>query len=95
LTKRLVNPDLKILVSIRCSETVAFQVCDSGEAVSDELKELLFNAPVASDSGLGIGLYQAAKHAETSGYTLSLTSNSRGKVCFSLTENHPAASIRR
>ena len=44
----------------------------------------LFAAPVPSQSGLGIGLYQAAKLAEQIGYKLALVSNIDGKVCFEL-----------
>ena len=36
------------------------------------------------ESGLGIGLYQAAKHAEQAGYRLMLTGNDEGSVCFEL-----------
>ena len=34
--------------------------------------------------GLGIGLYQAARHAEKSGYALALVENRDGAVCFAL-----------
>ena len=34
--------------------------------------------------GLGIGLYQAARHAEKSGYALTLAENRDGAVCFAL-----------
>jgi K+-sensing histidine kinase KdpD len=84
LTKRLMNSELNIRVSIECAETVEFRVCDSGHAVPAELQKLLFCAPVPSDSGLGIGLYQAARHAEANGYILRLVSNRDGNVCFLL-----------
>jgi len=44
----------------------------------------LLRGPVASDSGLGIGLYQVARHAETCGYSLVLAHNADGKVSFAL-----------
>ena len=44
----------------------------------------LFAAPVPSQNGLGIGLYQAAKQAEQLGYQLTLASNTDGRVCFEL-----------
>jgi hypothetical protein len=44
----------------------------------------LLRAPVRSSTGLGIGLYQAARLAEKSGYALTLTENRDGSVCFSL-----------
>jgi hypothetical protein len=40
---------------------------------------------VPSRSGHGIGLYQAAKRAEMMGYSLALTHNRPGQVCFELT----------
>jgi len=39
---------------------------------------------VQSDSGLGIGLYQAARQAQAAGYVLRLESNRDGEVCFAL-----------
>jgi hypothetical protein len=42
-------------------------------------------APVASASGLGIGLYQAARQAEALGYQLLLEKNADGDVVFALT----------
>ena len=57
----------------------------------------LLRGPVSSDSGLGIGLYQVARHAEACGYTLALAQNEEGKVCFVLSgalepaEGPPAA----
>jgi hypothetical protein len=48
------------------------------------LAKSLLRAPVPSDSGLGIGLYQAARQAEAAGYALRLASNRDGEVCFAL-----------
>jgi hypothetical protein len=44
----------------------------------------LLRAPVPSDSGLGIGLYQAARQAQAAGYALRLEANRDGEVCFTL-----------
>ena len=60
------------------------RICDDGAPVPAELAEELFRGPVPSESGLGVGLYQAAAFAGQSGYTLVLTSNIPGKVCFEL-----------
>lgn len=92
LTKRLMDSTLRIYVSVSCTEIMEFRVCDSGHAISPEVEKLLFRAPVTSHSGLGIGLYQAARHAEANGYALSLSSNVEGKVCFSLIGAKPASS---
>jgi hypothetical protein len=59
-------------------------VCDAGRAVADETARELLRGPVPSESGLGIGLYQAARHAEASGFTLGLAHNADGKVSFVL-----------
>ena len=57
---------------------------DSGKAIVPELAKNLLHAPVNSSTGLGIGLYQAARHAEASGYALTLAENRDGEVCFLL-----------
>jgi hypothetical protein len=44
----------------------------------------LFRGPVASETGLGIGLYQAERLLEQAGLTLSLAINEPGRVCFRL-----------
>jgi len=84
LTKRLLDAEVKIRVAVECGDAVNFRVCDSGRAVGGGLEKLLFHAPVGSHAGLGIGLYQAARHAEANGFELSLASNRDGEVCFSL-----------
>ena len=48
------------------------------------VERLLLRAPVRSASGLGIGLFQAARHAEAGGYSLALERNRDGEVCFLL-----------
>ena len=44
----------------------------------------LFSSPVPSETGYGIGLYQAARQAEAAGYRLELASNRPGSVCLRL-----------
>jgi hypothetical protein len=51
----------------------------------------LFLAPLASDNGLGIGLYNVARQADAFGYQFRLSSNVAGKVCFELSQTRPAA----
>jgi hypothetical protein len=46
--------------------------------------ETLFSGAVKSQTGLGIGLYQAARQAERLGYRLAIAGNERGNVCFEL-----------
>jgi signal transduction histidine kinase len=81
LAKRAEEPGIRVHVSL---EADALRVCDSGSAVPAELAAGLLRAPIASSGGLGIGLYQAARQAEASGYRLLLEKNEDGEVCFAL-----------
>jgi sensor histidine kinase regulating citrate/malate metabolism len=76
---------LRVRVSLACDSLMEFKVCDSGRAVPANLAGSLFRAPVRSDSGLGIGLFQAARQAEANGYAMFLATNRDGEVCFALT----------
>ncbi|MDP1718761.1 MAG: HAMP domain-containing sensor histidine kinase [Burkholderiales bacterium] len=60
-------------------------VCDNGAAINRSVAAELFDAPVASHTGLGVGLYHAAKQANLLGYRLALAANEPGRVCFMLT----------
>lgn len=61
-----------------------FSVCDDGAPLAAETAERLGTAPLPSESGLGIGLYQAARQARQQGYRLELADNRPGRVCFTL-----------
>ena len=84
LAKRAVDGSTRVHASLEYREGIALRVQDNGRAVPADMAEGLFRAPVASRSGLGIGLYQAARQAQAAGYSLSLDSNRDGDVCFSL-----------
>ncbi len=84
LAKRTMDPSVRIRVSLDCTGSLEFRVADTGRAVSAEVEKLLFHAPVHSNSGFGIGLFQAARHAQAKGFALSLARNRDGEVCFSL-----------
>ncbi len=60
------------------------RISDDGAPVPTGLVEDLFRGPVTSESGLGVGLYQASAFAEQSGYALVLVDNRPGSVCFEL-----------
>ena len=85
LAKRAAERGTRVRVSLACDGRIALRVRDSGSAVPPEMESMLLRAPVDSASGLGIGLYQAARQAESSGYQLALESNLDGDVCFALT----------
>ena len=59
-------------------------VCDDGQPVPESLTAQLFNSPVHSNSGLGVGMYQVARFATEQGYKIALSSNQAGRVCFTL-----------
>ncbi len=83
--KRLVEPELEIKVELICDQDrIVLTVCDNGSAVPKQIANGLFQHAVDSDNGLGIGLYQAGKQAEISGYKLDLMQNRQGYVCFRL-----------
>lgn len=84
LRKRVGQPDVHIEVKLATQQHPRLTVCDSGEAVPDEVMDKLFHAPVSTYDGLGIGLYQAAKQAAGLGYRLELLGCEKGGVCFSL-----------
>src|SRR5205807_7565686 len=89
LAKRSAERGTRVRVSLACDGRIALRVRDSGSAVPPETENTLLRAPVESASGLGIGLYQAARQAESSGYRLVLETNRDGEVCFAL--SGPAA----
>ena len=82
LAKRAAEPGLRVRASL--SAALELRVHDTGSAVPAALAKSLLRAPVPSDSGLGIGLYQASRQAQAAGYELRLEKNLDGEVCFGL-----------
>jgi signal transduction histidine kinase len=85
LKKRQAQPGIGVFVEVD-PEPLRIIVCDSGTPIPEAVAAKLLRAAVVSDSGLGIGLYQAARWAEQMGYRLTLASNRPGRVCFELKE---------
>ena len=84
LTKRATEPAVRIQVRLQGGPAPELRVTDTGSAMPQDLARMLLRAPVPSGTGLGIGLYQSARHAEASGYMLALESNRNGEVTFVL-----------
>jgi K+-sensing histidine kinase KdpD len=84
IAKAQQQPDLRISVSFESVAGGKLTICDTGKAMPRAIAVRLFAAPVPSQNGLGIGLYQAATQAEQLGYKLALVNNSDGQVCFEL-----------
>jgi signal transduction histidine kinase len=84
LNKGRVESGLRITVGFTCTEFPRLLVSDTGSPVPRTVAQQLFDGPVPSHTGLGIGLYQAARQAGRLGYRLILTSNEAGSVRFEL-----------
>jgi signal transduction histidine kinase len=95
LAKRAQNPGVAVRVSLDCASRIELRVCDSGAAVPPDIAAALLRAPVASRTGLGIGLYQSARLAEAGGYRLELAANRDGEVCFVLGQGSTPADTMR
>jgi len=84
LEKRKLENNLRILVRLQWNDGFTLSVCDDGKPVPASLSGRLFNAPVPSNSGLGVGMYQIARFAKEQGYEVTLAENQAGRVCFAL-----------
>jgi signal transduction histidine kinase len=84
LAKRAADDGLRVSVAFEAGKDLTFSVCDSGAAVPAHLEDTLLRGPINSGAGLGIGLYQAARLAESKGYRLALQTNQDGEVRFAL-----------
>ena len=84
INKRRLQGNFAVSVSFNCGDRASLEVCDAGRAIPAETANELLRGPVRSDSGLGIGLYQVARQAEASGFSLVLAHNADGKVSFVL-----------
>ena len=84
LSKRGMDAGVQITVRFSCGDAIELSVSDTGRMVAPEVLRGLLRGPVPSVSGYGIGLYQAARHAEISGFALQLADNEQGYVRFLL-----------
>jgi len=84
LRKRRLDDSVTVQASFRCGDAIEFSVCDSGAPIAADVLKGLMRGPVPSEAGFGIGLYQASRLAEISGFSLQLRDNEPGRVCFSL-----------
>lgn len=85
LDKRAIETDIAIAISLDLRhQPPSLFVRDSGSALPEERAKDVCRRPVASENGLGIGLYQTARLAHMAGYALVLSTNRPGEVVFSL-----------
>jgi signal transduction histidine kinase len=92
LRKRHNEPGVSVEARLTLHPLVNLMVFDSGAPAPEHVSRNLFLSPVASDFGLGVGLYQAARQAARVGYRLELSENQTGRVSFCLqaTERSPS-----
>jgi C4-dicarboxylate-specific signal transduction histidine kinase len=84
LRKRQSEPGVAVEARLTLHPLVSLTVTDSGAAAPEHVARNLFLSPVASDFGLGVGLYQAARQAARVGFRLELADNQAGRVSFCL-----------
>jgi len=85
LNKSAAGAGLQVRVTFSAARGGTLTVCDNGAAIAKITESQLFEAPVPSQSGLGVGLYHSARQASQFGYRLALAANEPGRVCFVLT----------
>lgn len=87
--KRQMQPDIRITVHLSIDAGhICLQISDTGSAVPRDVRQALFSGAVKSDSGLGIGLHQAAQLAQKMNYRLHLAERT-DRVLFELRSNEP------
>ena len=83
--KTQLEPSLTVVISLYSDmEQLYLTVCDTGGKIPGDKAAAILKEPIKSDSGLGVGLYQVAHLARTMGYSLRLSANRNGNVCFEL-----------
>ncbi len=85
LNKSAAGTGLQVRVTFSVARGGTLMVCDNGPAIAKSTESQLFEAPVPSQSGMGVGLYHSARQASQFGYRLALAANEPGRVCFVLT----------
>ncbi|MEQ8230471.1 MAG: ATP-binding protein [Gammaproteobacteria bacterium] len=83
LNKLAAGQASKVAVAVRADAGgVICEVSDDGRAITPTVVRRLFREPVDSQTGHGIGLYQAARLADLAGCALTLANNVDGAVTF-------------
>jgi signal transduction histidine kinase len=91
--KRQMQPGIRIIVRLSTDDGhICLQISDNGSAIPREVRQALFTGAVKSDSGLGIGLHQAAQLAQEMNYRLHLAERT-DRVLFELRSNEPESDL--
>ena len=87
--KRILEPNIEIVVRLECHDNHArLTVCDTGQAIAEHTASAIFTAPLDSEDGFGIGLYQSQQQAKRHGIELEIYENTDGRVCFKLEQQN-------
>ena len=84
LRKRKLDEQVGVTATFECADSLVLAVCDTGAPIATDILRGLLRAPVQSQGGFGIGLYQTTRMAEQAGFALRLSNNEVGRVCFTL-----------
>lgn len=84
LRKRREQAGVEVRVILQTRPVIALRVEDTGQPAPDHVARNLFQAPVTSDHGLGVGLFQAARQAAGLSYELVMEENRAGAVRIAL-----------
>ena len=89
--KRESQPDILITVTLvdDAHGHAMLSVSDTGDAIDDEVVRLLFQQPVTSLRGFGVGLYQVATEARKQNYHAFIADNRQGFVRFCVAPSTP------
>ena len=84
--KREKEPSVRIVAELTSGDTPSLTISDSGSPIPTPAQRELFKTPISGHrgGGLGIGLFQAARHANDAGYDFTLDCNEAGCVRFKL-----------
>lgn len=88
LDKRNREPGIQITLKLFWQDGVCLDFFDSGSPIESEIVGNLLSAPVPSNSGMGVGLYQAAQLARQHGFQIKLTDNTPGAIRFQINQIH-------
>ena len=95
LEKRRRGEATAVTVTLDCEGgPCRLAVSDDGAPVPEPMARQFFSSPVPSEDGLGVGLYQSARHASERDYALRLDSNRAGEVSFVLSPGRAGPGMR-
>ena len=86
LRKQSKEGDMKIEIELANGPSLIIR--DNGSVIPPEIENKIFNSPLPSKEGMGIGLFQLALNAKKNNYQIFVEANSPGEVAFKLEKNH-------